>query len=59
VLINDINASSDLNSEEMNASKNVVLDTLQKKINVFLAMTPTAMSATLKINAKPARLLTY
>jgi hypothetical protein len=52
-------AQEHLNLEETNASMNADLDTLPKEINVFLAMTLTALSATLKINAIHAKFHTY
>jgi hypothetical protein len=59
LLITVTSAPKVSNSEETNVSRFAVKDTLLKEINVFLAMTPTALSANLRTNAKPARLPTY
>jgi hypothetical protein len=53
------NALPDLNLEETNASRNADLDMLLEETNASHALIPTALSATLKTNALPARYLIY
>jgi len=52
-------ALPDLNLEETNASRNADLDMLPEETNASHALIPTALSATLKTNAKLARFPTY
>lgn len=53
------NAQPDLNLEEMNVLKYAAQDILLEETNVFLAMIPTALYVTQRINASPARLHIY